>query len=436
VPGSTPTADQLAHARDLLAYLEAGPSPHHVVAESRRRLDAAGFSPLDPAAEWPTRPGRHYVTVGGALLAWSSVGGSTAAGFSIVGAHTDSPGFRLKPRPDTGSAGFRQLGVEVYGGPLLNSWLDRDLGLAGRVVVDGPGGLTEADLRDDRPLLRIPQLAIHLDREVNDKGLKLDRQRHLTPVWGLGPVDEGAFRAYLAEQLHVAAGAVVSWDVMPFDLQAPALTGPDEELISGARLDNLVSCHAGLEALVHADDLNAPPTRTPVVALFDHEEVGSTTATGAAGSLLARTLERITGTLGGSRDDHLRALAASSCVSADMAHATHPNYPERHEPDHPVRLNGGPVIKLNSQQRYATSASTAAAFVAACDRAGVPVQHFVSNNTMPCGSTIGPLTAAQLGIATVDVGVAQLGMHSIRELCGAADPLRLAQALTAFLSAA
>ena len=435
MPGSTPTADQLAHARDLLAYLEAGPSPHHVVAESRRRLDAAGFSPLDPPAEWPTRPGRHYVTVGGALLAWGSVGGSPAAGFSIVGAHTDSPGFRLKPRPDTGSAGFRQLGVEVYGGPLLNSWLDRDLGLAGRVVLEGPDGLTEADLLDDRPLLRIPQLAIHLDREVNDKGLKLDRQRHLTPIWGLGPVDEGAFRTYLAEQLHVAPGAVVSWDVMPFDLQAPALTGPDQELISSARLDNLVSCHAGLEALVHAHDTD-PPARTPVLALFDHEEVGSTSATGAAGALLGRTLERITGTLGGSRDDHLRALAATSCVSADMAHATHPNYPERHEPDHPVRLNGGPVIKLNSQQRYATSAGTAAEFVAACDRAGVPVQHFVSNNTMPCGSTIGPLTAAQLGIATVDVGVAQLGMHSIRELCGAADPLRLAQALTAFVSAA
>jgi aspartyl aminopeptidase len=434
-----PTDDALVHARDLLTYLHAAPTPHHVVSETSSRLDAAGFSPLDQTAEWPATAGRFYVIEGGAIIAWVTPdAGPSGHGFSIIGAHTDSPGFRIKPRPDTGRAGFRQLGAEVYGGPLLNSWLDRDLGLAGRVVFRRPDGFGSLTFRDDRPILRIPQLAIHLDRDVNDKGLQLDRQRHLQPVWGLGDVDEGGFRTYLGEQLHLSPDQIESWDVLPFDVQPAALSGPNEEFVSGARLDNLVSCHAGLCALIAvsaAAPAGTPPRHIPVLALFDHEEVGSTSATGADGALLGRVLERITLSGGGTRDDHLRALAGSHCISADMAHATHPNYPERHDPDHPVRLDGGPVIKINAQLRYASEAVGAASFAAACERADVPVQRFVSNNTMPCGSTIGPLTAANLGIRTLDVGVAQLGMHSIRELCGSADPHRLTQALVATLHA-
>jgi aspartyl aminopeptidase len=284
-------------------------------------------------------------------------------------------------------------------------------------------------VRDARPLLRIPQLAIHLDRDVNEHGLKLDKQRHLTPVWGLG--DGPGLAEHLAGLLDVAPGDVVAHDLAPYDLQPATLAGGADELIASARLDNLCSCHAGLAALAAQPD---DSRHVAVLALFDHEEVGSTSARGAAGSFLAQLLERSVLARGGDRTDLLRALADSSCASADMAHATHPNDPERHEPGHHISLNAGPVLKVNANQRYATDAATAAGFAAACDAAGVPLQRFVGRNDMPCGSTIGPSTAAQLGVPTVDVGVAQLAMHSVRELCGAEDPHLLVRALRAFLS--
>lgn len=439
---------------DLFSFLTASPSPYHAVHEASRRLEDAGFVPLDLAAAWPSEPGRYVVARGGALVAWSVAGwsnGDASAPFRIVGAHTDSPNLRLKPRPDTGGFGWKQLAVEVYGGALWNSWLDRDLGLSGRVVVDD--FLAEPLLvRVDRPLLRVPQLAIHLDRDVNGKGLALNPQQHLTPVWGTGPVREGEFREFLAELIadqhgrEVEPGAIRSWDLMLHDLTPPARLGRHEELIASARLDNLLSCWAGIEGLIdrvegsahdhvetgeQARDNAAVPVA--VLCLYDHEEVGSTSATGADGSLLAQVLERSVLARGGTREHYLRAIADSLCVSADMAHATHPNYPERHEPGHHVAVNGGPVVKVNANQRYATEAATAAALIAACELAGVPHQFFVGRNDQPCGSTIGPLTAARLGIPTVDVGVAQLSMHSARELCGAEDPERLADVLSAFL---
>lgn len=424
---------------DLSAYVAAAPSPYHAVAETARRLDAAGFAPLALDGPWPAGPIRGYVARGGAIVAVSVPEGATAdRRFRIVGAHTDSPNLRIKPVPDTGAAGWRQLGVEVYGGALWNSWLDRDLGLSGRVSVRGPDGPEERLVRVDDPLLRIPQLAIHLDRDVNAKGLKLDPQRHLTPVWGVGEVTPGAFRAYVAERCDVAPDDVVAWDLMVHDLTAPARLGRHRELLASARLDNLLSCWAGLEGLLAAPSPgDASPTGdapVSVLCLFDHEEVGSTSATGADGPLLAHVLERSVLARDGGRDDLLRALAGSVCASADMAHATHPNFAERHEPGHHVAVDGGPVVKVNANQRYASDAGTAAVLIEACDRAGVPHQTFVGRNDQPCGSTIGPLTAARLGIATVDVGVAQLSMHSARELCGAEDPVRLAAALGAFLA--
>jgi aspartyl aminopeptidase len=419
---------------DLLAFVGASPSPYHAVAEASRRLLAAGHAPLDPAGPWPDGPGRHLVAVGGALVAWEVPEGAEAhRPFRIVGAHTDSPNLRVKPRPDTGAAGWRQLGVEVYGGALWNSWLDRDLGLSGRVAVRVGGVVEQRLLRVDEPLLRVPQLAIHLDRDVNGQGLKLNPQQHLTPVWGLGPVEPGGFTGFVASELDVSPADVLAWDLMVHDLTPGTLLGRSRELVASARLDNLLSCWAGVEALVAAGPAtDGGPIR--VVCLFDHEEVGSTSSTGADGALLAQVLERSVLARGGTRDDLLRALAASACASADGAHATHPNYVDRHEPGHLVTVDGGPVVKVNANQRYATDAGTAALLIDACDAAGVPHQVFVGRNDQPCGSTIGPLTAARLGIATADIGVAQLSMHSARELCGAEDPARLAAALGAFLA--
>lgn len=439
---------------DLLAFVRAAPSPYHVVAEASRRLAGAGFDRLDLSEPWPGGAGRYFVARGGAVVAWAVAerpNDDGSAPFRIIGAHTDSPNLRVKPRPDAGGYGWKQLAVEVYGGALWNSWLDRDLGLSGRVVTKA--NPTEAMLvRVDEPLLRVPQLAIHLDREVNSRGLELNPQQHLTPVWGTGPVREGDFAEYLTDLLHdqhgtdVEAGDIAGWDLMLHDLTPPARLGRLGDLVSSARLDNLVSCWAAIEALIDAAGLHGDADQeteigdgrstgeVPVVCLYDHEEVGSTSATGADGDLLAQVLERSVLARDGSRQHYLQALAGSRCASADMAHATHPNYPERHEPGHHIAVNGGPVIKVNANQRYATDATSAAAFVAACEQMEVPHQWFVGRNDQPCGSTIGPLTAARLGVSTVDVGVAQLSMHSARELCGADDPPRLAAALGAFLA--
>ncbi|MBL8775707.1 MAG: M18 family aminopeptidase [Acidimicrobiales bacterium] len=427
-----------ATTADLLSFIDAAPSPFHAVEVVAERLLAAGFVELLDTADWPEDDGRdRFVRRAGAIVAWTGGADRPDLPFRLIGAHTDSPNLRIKPRPDTGRVGYRQLGVEVYGGALLNSWLDRDLGVSGRVAVRADdGGVTTRLLRIDRPLLRVPQLAIHLDREIDQRGLQLNRQAHLTPVWGLGTPVEGGFRTLVAESIGADPGEVIAWDAMAHDLTPSTLLGVDDELVSAPRLDNLCSCwaatHALLDAAVAADDLAG--ARTAVLCLFDHEEVGSTTERGAGGALLPAILERIVASRGGGTVELRRALAASRCASADMAHAVHPNYVERYEPDHHVALNGGPVIKTNVNQRYATDAVGAAEFRLACERAGVPVQEYVNRSDLPCGSTIGPLTAAALGVATVDVGVAQLAMHSARELSGAEDPPRFAAALAAFLS--
>jgi aspartyl aminopeptidase len=420
--------DRTTAVSALLGYLGASPSPYHAAANAARRLEAAGFTRLELDQPWPDVTGGRYVLRGGALVAWRAAPGSPAhTPLRVVGAHTDSPNLRVKPRPDTGALGWRQLAVEVYGGALLNSWLDRDLGLSGRVVLhDGSVRLVLVD----RPLARVPQLAIHLDREVTDKGLVLDKQQHLTPVWGLGTARDGELAELVAGELGVPSGEIVTWDLMFHDLTPPRLLGAAEELMASGRIDNLFSCWAATEALT----MTAPADTLPLVCLFDHEEVGSESTTGAAGPLLEVVVERLVLGLGGDRDALLRRLAASACVSSDMAHAVHPSYPERHEPAHRPLPNGGPVLKVNANQRYATDAETAALFARACEAAAVPLQVFVSRNNLPCGSTIGPITATRLGIRTVDVGCAQLSMHSARELCGAHDAAHLVDALSKFLA--
>jgi aspartyl aminopeptidase len=422
---------------DLMAFISASPSPYHAVAEASRRLTEAGFVQLDLAAAWPDGPGSWFAVRGGTLVAWivsPEAAGTASAGFRLVGAHTDSPNLRIKPRPDTGGFGWQQLGVEVYGGALWNSWLDRDLGLSGRVTTNGDTYL----VRHDEPLMRVPQLAIHLDRDVNGQGLKLNPQQHLTPIWGAGAPTEGAFSAFLVELLatqgdHLEDGEQIrGWDLMLHDLTPPALLGRDRELLAAARLDNLGSCWAALEAITSSRSTTSSTAEVPVICLYDHEEIGSMSATGADGAFLTHLLERTVLARGGMRDDYLRALASSVCVSADAAHATHPNYPERHDPGHLVTIDGGPVVKVNAGQRYASNAESENILLEAFDRAGVPHQWFVSRNDMACGSTIGPITSARLGMQTVDVGIAQLSMHSARELCGADEPERLAAVLEAF----
>jgi aspartyl aminopeptidase len=413
---------------DLCAFLDDSPSPFHAASSTARRLQAAGFEAVDEGPEWDAVPAAGYVVRDGAIVAWRLPEHDRPdAPFRIVGAHTDSPGLRVKPRPDTGSAGWKQLGVEVYGGILSNSWLDRDLGVAGRVVLgDGTDRLVDVA----RPVARVPQLAVHLDRNVNESGLVLDKQAHLTPVWGVGPVSPGEFAEWLGQAADLGDAAPVWWELCLYDVQPAAVLGADQSLLASGRLDNQVSCWAATTALARG---SAGPAVSMIV-LNDHEEVGSGSTTGASGPFLERLLERLVSARGGRRDHLLRALAASNCVSADNAHAVHPNYTERHEPGHAPLVNAGPAVKINANQRYATSPVTAAQFQRACEAAGVPWQVFVSRNNMPCGSTIGPLTATRLGIATVDVGVPQLSMHSARELCGVDDPLHLERALVAYWS--
>ncbi|MCG3040539.1 M18 family aminopeptidase [Streptomyces sp. S1A] len=428
---STPSRFDRGHTDDLASFLAASPTPYHAVANAAERLEEAGFRRLEETDAWDGGGGGRYVLRGGAIIAWYVPEGATpATPFRIVGAHTDSPNLRVKPVPDTGAAGWRQIAVEIYGGTLLNTWLDRDLGLAGRLALrDGSTRLVNAD----RPLLRVPQLAIHLDREANS-GLKLDRQRHMTPIWGLGEPREGDLVDFLAAEAGLEAADIAGWDLMVHSVEPPAYLGRDRELLAGPRMDNLLSVHAGTAALIAAAEAGDLP-HIPVLAAFDHEENGSQSDTGADGPLLGNVLERSVLARGGGPEDRARAYAGTVCLSSDTGHAVHPNYPERHEPGHHPMPNGGPILKVNVNQRYATDGTGRAVFAAACERAGVPWQSFVSNNAVPCGTTIGPITAARHGIATVDIGVAILSMHSARELCGADDPFLLASALTAFLEA-
>lgn len=421
---------------DLVAFTQASPTPYHAARAAIDRLVAAGFREKDERDEWSgLPPGRYFVVRGGtAVIAFAWGGRNAVRGFRVVGAHTDSPNLRLKPKPIYEKNGYLQVGVEVYGGALLNSWLDRDLSLAGRVLVRGPAGLEARLVRIDRPICRVAQLAIHLDRDVNDKGLVLNRQEHLPPILGLAGASLPSPASLVAGELGVAEDQIAGLDLHLFDVNPPTVGGLHGELVFSPRLDNQAMCHAGVTALVDGADEALAAEVTPVVALFDHEEIGSGSAVGAAGTFLPVVLERLSLAAGKSRAEHLQALAASFCVSADMAHALHPNYPDRHEARHRPMLNAGPVIKVNAQQRYATCAATAALFESLAKAVDVPVQHYAHRTDLPCGTTIGPITSTLLGIRTVDVGNPMLSMHSARELAGAADPPLMTRVLARFFA--
>lgn len=428
--------DPNAIAADLLHYIDASPSPWHAVATTAERLRAAGFSELTETERWSLqRGGKYFVTRAGSSLIAFIVGRDPLpdCGLRIVGAHTDSPGLRLKPRAPHLADGFLRLGVEIYGGPILATFADRDLGLAGRVSVREHGAVGTRLLSFSEPLVRLPNLAIHMNREVNDKGLVLHKQNELPLLLTVGePFLNQAdasdwFASLLAERAGIDRADLLAWEIGVCDTQPGSFWGPKREFIAKGQLDNLASCHAALGALLATEK----PGPTAMIALFDHEEVGSESAAGAGGSFVADVLHRLAGALGHDSEDLRRAMARSLFISADMAHAWNPNFPAAYEPCHRVMVNGGPVIKVNASQRYSTGADTAARFIELCRQAGVPVQQYSHRTDLGCGSTIGPIVAARLGIPSVDVGCPMWSMHSIRESAGAFDGEYMQKALTA-----
>ena len=414
----------------LIDFLKASPTPFHATASLAQRLEAAAFQHLDERQSWAVGAGgRHYVTRNDSSIIAIQLGRRPVleAGLRLVGAHTDSPCLRVKPNPELHKQGFWQLGVEVYGGALLAPWFDRDLSLAGRVTFRA-GGKVQSQLIDFRlPIAIIPSLAIHLNREAN-QGWAINQQKELPPILAQVASETGAdFRALLAEQLTLEhdlnADAVLDYELSFYDTQSAAVIGLNGDFIAGARLDNLLSCYAGLQALLTADS-----EETCVLVCTDHEEVGSCSACGADGPMLEQVLQRLLP----DADGFARVMQRSLLVSADNAHAVHPNYADKHDSNHGPKVNAGPVIMINSNQRYATNSETAGFFRHLCLENEVPVQSFVTRSDMGCGSTIGPITASRLGVPTVDIGLPTFAMHSIRELAGSHDLAHLVKVLSAF----
>ncbi|QPL05722.1 MULTISPECIES: M18 family aminopeptidase [Actinomyces] len=449
---ATVLTDADAYTASLIDLVTASPSSYHAAATLTARLEAVGFTEVSETVPWgQDLPRRGYVLRDGAVAAWMLPDApSPTTAFRVVGSHTDSPALKLKPSAALTREGYQLINAEVYGGPLLNSFLDRDLGLAGRLVTrDGAVHLVRTG-----PVARVAQLAPHLDRSVNEN-LHLDRQAHLTPLWSLSAratgADDAATRGqadaveqYLCEIAGIERAELASHDVVTYPTEAPGRIGRHGEMLASSRLDNLSSVQASIVALeALAADVGlgeggagrweAATARDAVVLIAnDHEEVGSATRSGAAGPFLETVLRRLARRMGLEDDAFEAAMARSVCVSADAGHGVHPCYPDRHDPAVRPVLGGGPVLKINANQRYASDAVGAALWARACRAAGVPHQDFVSSNAVPCGSTIGPITATRLGMTTVDVGQPLLSMHSQRELCAIADGPWLAQALAAF----
>lgn len=415
----------------LLDFLTAAPTPYHAVEQVKKFLLAAGFTQLDERADWDLIPGGRYLLVRREASLLAFVHGTATlheAGIRIIGAHTDSPCLKVKPRPEKVSQGYNQLGVEVYGGVLLNPWFDRDLSIAGRVAAKNTSGAMVQPLVDfKRPIAVIPSLAIHLDRTAND-------QRSVNPQEDMRPIlvqnQALDFRQQLlaqcAKQGISDLAEIYEYDLCLYDTQPATLVGLEQEFIASARLDNLLSCYLGLQALLAAEG-----EQSALLLLTDHEEVGSQSDVGARSNLLNGFLQR----LFPQDTARLRALANSMMLSVDNAHGIHPNYPRKHDDNHGPLLNSGPVLKVDANQGYATSSESAGLLRRLAEEAGVPIQSFVTRADMRCGSTIGPMTAAQTGVRTADIGLATFAMHSIRELAGAADVPLMLSLLTAFVNA-
>lgn len=421
-------------ASDYIDYLTKSPSPYHAVTTAGRELELAGFTRVIRTDPWPKRPGKFFFIEQGALFAWinpeASVVESGTPSFAIVGTHSDSPSLKLKPTPQrTSPDGWGQLMVEIYGGPLFNSWLDRELLLAGQIV--DSTGLTH--LICTEPIARVSQLAPHLDRSVNAEGVKLDAQQHMQPVWTVDDADTQVLDLVAKTVGLVGKDDIAAFDLFLYPSQPGERFGADRQFIAAARQDNLSSTFAALRAFseLRSEQL-AHAARVPVFVVFDHEEVGSATATGARGPLLRSSLRRVCAALGLDEEEFEQMLARSSVISADASHSVHPAYPGKHDPDTRPMMGRGPILKVDADQSYATSAPGSALWESVCKRAGFTSQHFVSESSMRSGSTIGPAISISLGVTTVDVGIPLLSMHSAREMSHVNDTPLLSKALSVY----
>jgi len=420
----------------LMQFVQASPTPYHAVASLSAELDAAGFTRLEENARWQLERNRgYYVTRMGSSIVAFRTGDKdlSTTGINMVGAHTDSPCLKVKPLPEIIRQKYIQLGVEVYGGVLLNPWFDRDLSMAGRVDYRGKDGKLAYSLVDFKKAVAvIPSLAIHLDREANEKRA-INAQTYLPPVLSQSSADnkfvfKDLLQQFLVDEQGLDVDKVHAYDIRFYDVQPPALVGMEDEFITSARLDNLLSCYIGLQSLLASSGKDAS-----LLICTDHEEVGSVSAPGAKGPFLESVVDRIAESFAPASSEAKRhVLDNSTFYSVDNAHGIHPNFADKHDDKHGPLLNQGPVIKINGNQRYATSSETSAAFRQLCEDNAIPVQAFVVRNDMGCGSTIGPIVAGELGVKTLDIGVPTFAMHSIREMAGSKDTLYLASVLKAF----
>jgi aspartyl aminopeptidase len=431
-----------AQVQNLLDFIDASPSPWHVVKtiEALLATQTPAWQRLDETAKWTLQPGgRYYVIRDDSSIILFIAGQKPLAetGFKIIGAHTDSPGLRIKPNAASSADGLTRLGVEIYGGPILATFTDRDLSLAGRIAYRNDQDEIASMLAAfDQPLLRLPNLAIHMNRMVNEEGLKLQKQTELPLILSASfeeQLPQAYFSALLQQQSGIAAERILSWDLAVCDTQKGAFWGAESEFYADSQLDNLASCHAALQALL--DNANLQSGSTRVCALFDHEEIGSESNKGADGSFLPDVLGRIALATAAGGEDYARALAKSFMISADMAHAYQPNFPNAYDPGHKVTVNKGPVIKINANHNYSSESVSAAMFVDWCEQAGVPYQKYSHRCDLPCGSTIGPITSAKLGIRSIDVGNPMWAMHSIRESAGVLDHDYMIRVMKRFFAA-
>lgn len=421
---------------DLLSFLDESPCNFLAVKNITDRLQLAGFSELDPASTWRLSPGdRRYVVKNSSAVFAFIVGSDASAGFRIISAHSDSPGFRIKPNAEiVNEGGVVTLNTEVYGGPILYTWFDRPLSISGRVILRGEDPLHPLTrlINFYRPLLTIPHLAIHYNRSVND-GNPLSKQRDMLPVLGRVSDKEegkGLLTRMVAAELGVSPDEILDFDLTLYDTTPACTFGLNDEFISSGRIDDLEMAHAALSALT-ASAVDAPLTpMTRVMAIFDNEETGSGTKQGAASPVLRNVLERICG----SREDFFRAVSSSFMISADNGHALHPNYPSRQDPtNHPIP-GDGPVVKINANCKYMTDARSAAVYRSVCSQAGVPCQVFVNHSDTPGGSTLGNILTSQIELEGVDMGAPQWAMHSCRETAAVADHLSAIASFRSFLS--
>ena len=424
-------------ALDLLDFINESPTNYHAVLSVKKRLLADGFKQLFSGNTWRIETGgKYFVTKNHSSLFAFVLGSGDIAeeGFKLICAHSDSPTFKIKPKAEMVVEGkYLKLNTEVYGGPIMYTWFDRPLSIAGRVMVKGNSPLKPNTLfvNIDRPLLEIPHLAIHFNRAVNDQGNPLSKQKDMLPVLGMinDTFEKDHFLLKLiAKEMGVEADDILDFDLTLYEYAKGTLVGLNNEFISAGRLDDLAMVHAGMTALLDSK----PCDKTKVLAIFDNEEVGSGTKQGAASPILRTILERIVFTQGGKAEDLYRAIHHSFMISADMAHALHPNYPEKHDPTNHPMMNGGPVIKINANQKYVTDGDTAAVFSTICEMAGVPCQTFVNHSDMLGGSTLGNILLTQMEMRGVDIGNPMWAMHSIRETAGVKDQAYVIKAFTTF----